>query len=120
MGRLELPASSSQSWRAARVGAEDEKLGSGRDPASGGAGCITGAERADGLTLDGSIADKRRRSAGSAERLSKDEKSACAGAVQGHPLSRPAPYLRHDRPGARHGRENPVRHHRPHLIGYDD
>lgn len=52
--------------------------------------------------------------------VSEDEKGAGAGAVQGHPLPRSAPHLRHDRLGARHGRENALRHHRPHLVGYDD
>lgn len=64
-----------------------------------------------------SLAGKRRRSAGSAERLSKDEKSIGAGAVQGHPLPRPAPYLSHHRAGARYGRENALHHHRTYLLG---
>lgn len=75
----------------ARVGAEDEKLRPGCDSATGGAGRAAGAEGVDGVAVDVPLAGKRRRSAGSAERLSEDEKGAGAGAVQGHPLPRSAP-----------------------------
>lgn len=37
--------------------------------------------------------------------------------MQGHPLPRPAPYLRHHRAGARYGRENALHHHRTYLLG---
>ena len=59
--------------------------------------------------MDVSVTGKRRRSAGSAERLSEDEEGAGTGTVQRYPFPRSAPYLRNDGAGARHGCENALR-----------
>ncbi|MFQ8837604.1 MAG: tyrosine-type recombinase/integrase [Oscillospiraceae bacterium] len=74
-----------------------KKLRPGCDSATGGAGRAAGAEGADGVAVDVPSPVKEDAPLDPQSVYRKMKKGAGAGAVQGHPLPRSAPHLRHDR-----------------------